>query len=418
MKTKRSIITLAVLVAAQSASAQLPEAGTSIFSMAGNGIASARGFAAVAMNPANLGFSTNPDFSLNLITGGGTSGLDPVRLSDIAQFGGKLIPSATKEQWLQTIGGGTETGNINGGLSIIALSIAHVAFQAGIIATGDASLNQDAAEAIVFGNAGRTGSARNLSLNGSNANGSAFGTGAVSIGVPLLHTDHAGEFSIGVTGKYIVGLVSGRAMDAGSSVTPDSVNVQFPAVFTDSSHVGNAGSGIGVDVGLAWTNGNTSFSATARNVVNTFAWSTAAFEASLGSFSFNGATSSKHFDALPYASAPLALRSALEAEKFAPEIAVGFSHQAGNLLVAVDGSQRIGDGIDLGPKMHVGGGAEYVALGALALRAGAAAVTDGFQVAGGFGLRIGAYELGAGVSRRSRGSAQDTGVIVSLMSIR
>ena len=36
--------------------------------------------------------------------------MSPVKFNDIADFGGKLIPASTKEQWLQAIGSGTERG--------------------------------------------------------------------------------------------------------------------------------------------------------------------------------------------------------------------------------------------------------------------------------------------------------------------
>ena len=53
--------------------------------------------------------------------------------------------------------------------------------------------------------------------------------------------------------------------------------------------------------------------------------------------------------------------------------------------------------------MHAGVGAEYTpGLPLLSLRGGAAVVTDGSQAAGGVGLRLGALEVGAALSTRSR----------------
>ncbi len=418
MKTMRNLLTVAsLMLVASELSAQLPEAGTAGFSMSGNYTAVARGYEAVAWNPANLGFSSNPWFSINLATLGGTSGLDPVKFNDIADFGGKLIPSSTKDQWLQLIGSGSERGTLDGGVSVIALSIGKFGFQAGVVGTGDIKLNQDAAEALLYGNAGRTGTAKNFNFNGSSANGSTFGVGAASIAIPVMSGNHGEEFSIGVTGKYIAGIAAGRAMDVGSTVTTNNISVQFPSIFTDTNHYGNSGSGVGVDVGLAWTNGRTTFSAAARNVVNTFKWSPTAFSASLGTVTFDGTNNVSHFEDTTYTLAPASLRNALEAEQFKPEIAAGLAHHMGPLLITVDGHGRLGDGIEIGPKMHIGAGAEFTGIPLLALRAGAAAVSDGVRIAGGFGLQLGSYELGAGVSSRSKNGGQDLGFILSLLSI-
>ena len=421
MTRLRTIGALAALtITARAAAAQQPNASAAAFAMAGNFMSLATGSDAVAWNPAMLGMNS-PAFSLNLLSGGAMTGLNPVKLADITDFGGKLIPAATKESWLQQIGSGRERGTFDGGVSVIALSIGRVGFQVGASGSADANLNQDAAEAILYGNAGRTGTAKNLAFNGSSAGGSSFITGAASVAIPLpfAPTGRPGEqVSLGLTGKYIAGLAVGRAQDNGSLVTPDNIAVSFPAIFTDSTHLGNSGSGVGVDVGLAWTDGATTIGATARNVANSFAWSTSALKSTAGTVSFDGTTSKTNFDQKPYASAPAAMRAALEAEKFKPEIAVGFARRMDKLTLTADGTTRIGDGIEIGPKMHVGVGAELRVIPFLPLRAGVAAVSEGFQAAGGAGLRFGHVELGFGLSMRSTNKGSDYGAMLTLFSLR
>ncbi len=420
MTTIRTVtVALALGLAARGVAAQQPNASAAAFGMAGNYTAAATGSDAVAWNPAMLGMNS-PAFSISLLSLGGVTGLDPVKLKDITDFGGKVIPNVTKESWLNRVGAGTEQGTVDGGLSIVALSIGRLGFQVGLTGTAQVNLNQDAMEAILYGNAGRTGTAKNLAFNGSNAGGSSFATGAASIAIPLpfTPTGRPGEqFSLGVTGKYIQGLGVARAQDNGSLVTPNNIAVAFPAIYTDSNHVGSSGSGVGVDLGLAWTDGATTFGATARNVVNTFAWSTSALMSTLGTVSFDGNTSKTNFDVAPYASAPAAMRAAIEAEKFKPEIAVGVAHRMDKLTLTADGSTRIGDGIEVGPRMHVGVGAELRFIPLLPLRAGVAAITDGFQVAGGAGLSVGPFELGVAGSVRSKSRGTDYGAMVSLISI-
>lgn len=410
---------LALLLVTRGVAAQQPNASAAAFGMAGNYTAAATGSDAVAWNPAMLGMNS-PAFSISVLSLGLVTGLDPVKLKDITDFGGKVIPNATKETWLNRVGAGTEKGTVDGGLSIVALSIGRLGFQVGVSGAGQVNVNQDAAEAILYGNTGRTGTAKNLAFNGSNAGASSFATGAASIAIPVpfTPTGRPGEqFSVGVTGKYIHGLGFARAQDNGSLVTQTNIGVSFPAIYTDSNHVGSAGSGVGADLGLAWTDGATTIGATARNIVNSFAWSTSALTSTPGTVSFDGNTSKTNFDAAPYASAPAAMRAVVEAEKFKPEIAVGVAHRMERMTLTADGSTRIGDGINIGPKMHVGVGAELRFIPMLPLRAGVAAITDGFQVAGGAGLHVGPLELGIAGSLRSKSRGTDYGAMISLISI-
>ena len=253
---KIRMIAIATLAAAPMVSAQQPNASAAAYGMAGNYQAAATGFNAVAWNPAMLGMGSG-GFTLNLLSGGVVTGLGPVRVNDITAFSGKTIPAATKEAWLNQIGTGTETGGANAGISFLALSIGQFAFQAGVSGTGDANLNQDAAEAILYGNAGRTGTAKNLSFNGSSLYGATFATGAASVAIPLPLTvmGPLDRISMGLTVKYVQGLTVASAQDGGSTVTANNVAVSFPAIFTDSTHMGNSGSGVGVDLGLAWNSG-------------------------------------------------------------------------------------------------------------------------------------------------------------------
>ncbi len=423
MTTRRILIAAwtAIALGAQSLSAQQPNASAAAFGMAGNYTALARGYDAVAWNPALLGMSDAPRFSLSLLSVSGLSGLDPVSLADISAVsrGTVPIPDATKEAWLQRIGAGTQRGRGDADVSVVAISTGPVAFQLGATVFGEAKLNQDAAEAILFGNAGRAGSARDLHFNGSNANGGVISTGAMSVAIPLPlgFTGRSDEsFSLGVTGKYLRGAGMMRAADDGSSITSTNVKIGFPIIY--SPEVGSAGSGVGVDVGLAWHAGGLSLGATAQNVFNSFAWDTTSLRTRAGSATFDGNVVTNSFDELPYAAAPASLRQAIAADKLRPVVGAGVAYRMDNLTVSADARQRMGDGIDVGPAMHAGVGAEYRGLSFLPLRAGAAVITGGWQAAGGLGLHLGPYEIGAGVSMRTRDGGSETGVMVSLVSIR
>ena len=412
-------VVVTAIATAHTAHAQLPAASAAGFSMAGNYTALARSYDAIAFNPAGLALGQPKLFAISLFSASVNSGINPIKFSDIKAHENKLIPVSTRESWLQQIGTGRETGGTSGGFSIAALSIKNFGAQVGLIGGGEVNLNQDAAEALLFGNAGRTGSARDFNFRGSNANGSLFGVGAMSYAVPLGTNSPDRQFAIGVTAKYIRGIAAARAADHGSTTTAERINVEFPAIYTDSTHVGNAGGGFGVDLGLSLVRSGTTYSVTARNVVNTFAWNTTAFTSRPGGFTFDGTTNDSDFDEQPYSNAPSTMRAAFEAEKFTPEIAAGVARTVRpSLLVTADASQRFGNGINLTPKMKVGLGAEYTGLSVLALRGGAAAITDGFQGAVGVGLRVAGFEMSVGGMLRSINGNGETGFVFNLMSMR
>lgn len=418
MITIRSVAAVAAMtLAARGLAAQQPNASAAAFGMAGNYTAAARGYDAIAWNPAALGMKDAPGFSMNILSVGAGTGLSPVSLSDISPFSGVLVPTATKESWLQRIGTGTERGGADAGMNILAISFRRVGFQLGASGYGVANLNGDAVESILFGNAGRTGTAKDFRYNGSNANGGGFATAALGFALPV-SSSATSELALGVTGKYIAGMGVGRAMDNGSTVTSNNINVQFPMIYSTSTSEAS-GSGMGLDLGLMWKGGANSFGVTAKNVVNTFEWDTSMLRSRLGVVKFDGNKNTTDFDESPYSAAPASLRAAIENEKFKPEVALGFARRMSSLLMTADASMHLSDdGIQMGPKSHVGVGAEFTGIPMLPLRAGVAAVTGGVQAAGGLGLRIGGFEIGAGISVRTReGGGSDMGGMLSLISI-
>ena len=412
--------TLALLAGtAATAGAQLPNASAAAFGLAGNYTAAARGADAAAWNPAVLGLSGNPAFSLRALAAGGVSGLDPVSWSDFSAYGDASIPRDVRLGWLDRVASaGSQSGRADGGVTALAFSAGRVGVQVAASGYASASLSPDAMEALFFGNAGRTGTPRDLKLAGSSVRGGAFGTAAVSYGQPLRVA--GGELALGVTGKYVRGAGVLRAEDEGSSVTASDVAVRFPIVHSQDAEAG-AGFGFGVDVGAAWRTGRLSLGARVENVVNTFAWDAAQLRFRAGTASFDGTTSSSDFDEQPYGQAPKALRDAIAAEKFAPAVGAGLAfRRSPSLLVTVDARQQLGgdDAIVLGPKTHLGVGVESRALAVVPLRAGAAYVTGGWQAAAGAGLRLGAFEVAAAYTLRQGDAGRGSGVMVNVIGVR
>jgi hypothetical protein len=427
--TRRSAVALLALGVSlpAAAGAQQVNASAAAYGLGGNFTARARGAHAVAWNPANLGLAGNPGFSFQLLSLSSTSGLNPIDLGHLKEFEGKVIPAATREEWVQlaTEQGG-ETGSGDLGFGIFAFSAGPLALQVSTTAYGSASLAPDAVEAIFFGNAGRTGVVKSFNFAGSSLKAGAFSSAALSYGLGLGdRSGSSGGMSIGVTGKYIIGHGLGIARDNGSTTTPDVVTVNLPMVYvsdTAAKTLSGGGTGIGVDVGFAWQSAGTTFGVTVQNVVNTFAWDESKLVFRSGQARFDEPTgSTTSFEEEPFANAPASLKNEITNNKFKPIIAAGLSRDVTSMItVTADARQQLTDdlSIQFGPKTQVGGGVELRLIPLVPIRAGATYVTGGFGVSGGVGVRVLGFEIAAAGMLRKRDDKNETGAMVSIVNIR
>lgn len=410
----------AILLAgtAVTVAAQVPNASSAATGLSGAYTARARGYDAIAWNPANLGLLGNPDFSLTMLALSASSGLDPISLTDVAPFSGKVLPAAQRDQWLQTITAkGRESGRVDGGVTGLALSAGPIALSISGSVAANTQLGPDAFEALMFGNAGRTGTAADLSLKGSTFHAGAFTTAAASYGLGFGGRDN--HFAIGVTGKYVIGNALAIAQDQGTSSTDAGITVNFPMVFTHPDSDIVAGSGMGADVGLAWTHKRFSFGAAVQNVMNTFAWDETKLRARTAMAVFNATSDTSDFSEHPYSTAPASLRALVADDKFKPIVSAGIAYELNGVTTfSADARQRIGDGIAIGPKTLVSGGLEFRGIPLLKLRGGAAYITDGWGVSGGASLSFGAMDIGLGAALRHVGGGAEPAVTLNVLSFR
>lgn len=407
------------------AAAQIPNASPAAAAL-GAYTAQARGFDAVAWNPANLGMPGNPLLSLGIGVLNMGTGLKPVSLNDISPYYGQQLPPAIRASWMQRIqANGGERGTVDGGVTPIALSIGPLALQAGTQMIGSMNLSPGMAEALLFGN----DTTPALSPAGSTINVGAFTTGAVSYGLslpsaPLTH------MSIGVTGKYVVGnfLARGGAAN-GSSLGQDTITAAFPMIVSmglpapgDTTSNGKinpmAGKGFGLDLGFAWSNPVFSIGASLQNVMNTFAWDSTQMSTRTLSASFNGNTRTDTVIKSAYGTAPQGLRDSISLAKFKPALNVGGAMALDhNTTLVADVRQQIGDGITNDPKTTLAAGLEWRGIPFIALRGGGAYLTGGWGASGGVGIHLGPYELGlAGVVRSQEGGRHGA-ITISALTI-
>jgi len=415
-----ALAALGGVVAPAAATAQLPSASTAALGLADNYTAAARGYNAIAWNPANLALSGNPGASLAFFPLRAIAGLGPVNLGDLKSWGGKAVPIDVRNSWFERIqSSGHEQGDAGADLTIVALQVGPVGFQLSTTAHGTADLTPDAARLALFGNA-PSGQVGSFNLQNSKVNGAATSTAVLS----FAHAFPAGpgaKLSVGVAGKYTIGHVLAYGQDQGSSLTanPIVVNLDFPVISTDTSSLFNNGSGVGLDMGAAYESGKLTVSGALQNVFNSFKWDESKLSYRPATAFFNGDSSSAgSFEVQPMSRAPASLVSAVTDLKYKPVVLLGGAYRVNpRFVLDADFHQRMGDGgMQFGPKTQLGAGAEYRVLSFLPLRGGIAYVTGGSQLAGGVGLDLGTFSMNASLAHRSDDIGTSTISMITLIS--
>jgi len=224
----------------------------------------------------------------------------------------------------------------------------------------------------------------------------------VAVGIPLPGV-RDGNFAMGVTLKYTVGHFTALASDFGSVVRGDSIGLSLPSIINipeDFSpnpldEVNNNGTGVGLDLGLAWEGEKWGFSAAVQNVFHTFEWDLTAAEYRVGEITAVIDAITTNFAEGPPAGATLALEGELLAQRFKPAINLGVAYRASEkLAVTADYRHETGETLVFGSRTRAGLGVEWNLLSFLPLRTGMSAVSGGgVQLGAGFGLELGPVQL-------------------------
>jgi hypothetical protein len=416
MSAARQIASALLLAAALAApaAAQLPSASAPALGMGENYTAVARGFNAIAWNPAMLGLAGGPLSSFTVLSVRGDAGLDPVSAGDLAAFEGRAVPSSVREEWLSRIAGdGSESGSAGTELTLMAASALRFGVQVSTQIRGTADMGPGGAQLLLFGNAGRTGQAENVSLEGSSFNVAATTTVAVGYAQPIFqHRDGSG-LALGATVKYTLGNAFATGMDVGSEVSaePLAVDLRFPIVQTDTivdiAHLNNGG-GWGLDLGVAWQGPRWVAGVTMKNVVDTFEWDRSKLFYRTGVASIAPDSTVSDFNARAFDGAPQALKQRVDDLGFQPSLAAGLAFRpTDKLRLSADVHHSFEESALGDPTNHVGLGAELRPLVWHPLRAGAAKITGGQLLSGGMGLEVGAIAINASVASRTSSLGTD-----------
>ena len=409
---RRALAAAGLLLAALPVAAQLTSASVSSLGLAGNDTAIVRGFGAIGVNPAGLAMPGS-EFSLALLPVRAAAAIGPVTAADVEPFAGKLVPERTKESWLERV---LEADGQRGAVAIdvtgVALTFWNVGLQLSTLVAADVRLPPSVVEAVLFGNAGRTGEPADVSLADVWVEGYAATTAgfALALPVPVLE-EWVGQVAAGVTVKYTQGHAVAVGRSAGSlsaqTLQADLDSFLIHTRVADDLEVAdyvNGGSGIGLDLGLMLSLDRLFVGAAVHNLFNTFAWDeslltyrrvTAAFED--GSFDFDHGTRA-------YDEAPEEARELIAELTFKPALRLGVAYLLVDALtISSDVHYRFGDGIALDPQFHLGLGMEYRPIDFLHLRGGLAVVTGGIRFGAGVSLILGPVNLAAAVAGQPGG---------------
>lgn len=391
----------------KAASGQLAHASASTLALSGAHTASVRGFGAISVNPAGLGMPGS-GFSLALLPVQARAGFGPVTLSDLYDYEGRVVPSSVAEEWVTRIEeAGGQSALVGADVSGLALTFGNFGIQISTTASSDLVLPAGVAEGIMFGNAGRTGQPEDLDLSGLGVNAFGSSTAGLSYAFPV------GPAVFGVTGKYTVGHAVGiaRANSGAVSTDPIRITLESPAVApcddellgSCTDRMGNMGSGFGADVGFMMELPMITVGASIIDLFNTFAWDLEALSYHPGTALIEEGNAESDFDEAPFADAPADIRAIVEDYTFRPTLRVGAAVDLpSELTISGDIHHRVSEeGIALGPRSHVGLGAEWRGLRLIHLRGGAALVSGGTQYSGGLSLVLGPVNLSvAGAARQ------------------
>lgn len=385
--------------------AQLGTASTRALNMGGGAAASARGFGAVATNPAGLGMPDAPSFSLAVLAVGAENGVGPIAWGDIGAFGDGVLSDAVKADWTSWVAEADgQTGPFGVELTWVALSVGRIGFQVSTVGSVGMDLSPGLVELMLYGNAGRTGSASEVRVAPSSASGWAVTTAGV--GSAFGFSAGNGRGAAGATLKYSLGH-GAMAMDGPGGVataSPLAVSLDMPVLYTKGDDVGFAGGGVGLDLGFQYASGAVSVGATIRNVFSTFAWddAKAAYRPMAADIRDGGFDTDLAVGAV--SGAPSDLRGKWDDMGFAPQLALATGYEVvPDLILSAELHNHFGEGMRVGPKLFAGAGVEYRGVSRLGLRAGGGAATGGFQVGGGVTLSLEPVHLSLAAGLRRDG---------------
>lgn len=375
----------------------------------------ARGWEAVAWNPAMLGRPGQPGVSIGLPQMTGEVGNNAFTVGDIRKYADQDLTDADKQYLLSRIRNDDSTWVVRGrlGAQALGVSVGPLAFSYSMSGFVSASASRDAVEFALNGNGAFSTGQNFFELAGSGGNGWAASTLAGSYGRSF--NTSLGRMSAGVTVKWVKGNFLGVAHDEGSQIYSDSVVAVGEVLYTEYNNnfegFGDIfsrapGHGLGVDLGATLQLGRGMLlSVVLVNPIGSMSWDQDRLRFDRSDYtlrmSANGVVSDTSSQttlrgsAISGDPAAAALRdSLLDNASFSKALRAGVATHLAGITLGSDIAFRLKEGLDRMPAVNLGVGAEYVVLGFLPLRAGFRSDFDETTaISVGTGLKLGFFTL-------------------------
>jgi hypothetical protein len=412
MKKHHIITIVAALLAysAAEASAQIAAPSARGFALAGSYTTRARGYESPFWNPANLGLSGRPGFSIGLA--GASAYLDNNSLSygQITNIYGDYLDHEEKSALLAEIRGDDPSRmfelSFDAEASALGFSIGRFALSFGTVAAGNLEVTPDAAELLLFGNVGEDGNGRDFTLDGSYGQAWSVSGGSLSYAHPFTipALDYLGmRFSAGASVKYGVahGLV--RLADQGTTLTYDPLALDVEAELINSSDA-DAGRAWAVDLGAAAEWGDWTVGLALANALADITWNTDDFEVTFITVDADFDTSTATDTTLSFAELSLEdqqrITDYLEEADLPKRLRLGVGYELSNKLsLSADYMEMIDGALRARWERQIAVGGELRLTNILPLRAGLATDFNNLAITGGVGIYAGPVHADFAIGR-------------------
>ncbi len=224
------------------------------------------GLEAANYNPANLGLSANPAFTLDFISFGIDLKNNSFSLDDYNTYTGKFLNDDDKEAILDRIPGQGLSLNFAGEARSMNFSVWRFAVNFRGIGESKIKLDKDPFQLLLYGNAVKP----NVSLSDSRGEAQALADGSISYGHPIKSWS-TGQLAVGATYHYLYGIAYEKIIEAQGGVFT-----------TDTGYTGDGyaiirqalgGSGHSVDLGAAINFANNwTVTGSIRNIYSKINW--------------------------------------------------------------------------------------------------------------------------------------------------
>ncbi len=410
MKTQvTTCLTIALLAAvASDAWAQAGRPSARSLSLAGSYSARARGYEAPFWNPANLGFSDRPAWSIGLLGVNGNLANNALSYGQITDLYGEFLTDAKKSELLAEIREDNPDrmfeAEVDVGAQVLGVSIWRVAFGMSVVGAGVARIPPDVAELILFGNVGEAGGGKDFDLRGSDGLGWAASNVYLAYAQPITDPALGVEFSIGATARYVFGHALGQLKDRNTMLTVDPLRARVDAELISSTD-GLNGSGWAIDLGGALHWGSITAGVAVQNLIQNLTWDGDDFELTLYSADadFNSTLSSDTTQTFAELSPQNQerVREFLDEADFPTRLRLGGVIELSSAFsVSADYEEVIGGMLRTGWPRSFSLGVELRPLSVLPLRGGFATSFDQAAYSAGLGLYVGPLHLDFAVWRK------------------